>query len=159
MVDSFPSISKSVFYEQKTETRKSFVKTGVNYSGAEISFELERGEIQASVIFSNSKGEHFYIILKDNQLLTDRSRSGITRFSDKFAKKPQIMPLNGEKNFKFQIILDQSSVEILLNDGKYSMTNQVFPDKEFNKMEIKTFHSSKIYHLKIKTIKSIWENK
>ena len=90
--------------------------------------------------------------------MTDRSNSGITTFSDKFSDKPQAMPLSPEKSYSFRIIIDKSSFEILLNDGKYSMTNQVFPNGDFNKLEIQTFNSSTIHHLKINSIESIWGN-
>lgn len=77
-------------------------------------------------------------------------------FSDKFAGKPQLMPLSLEKSYSFRIIIDKSSVEILLNEGKYSMTNQVFPNGDFNTLEIRTFNSSNIHHLKINSIETKW---
>lgn len=67
------------------------------------------------------------------------------------------MPLQNEKIYSFQIILDKSSVEILLNNGMFSMTNLLFPDENYSILSIKAKKGEIIKNLKIKTVKRIWK--
>lgn len=87
--------------------------------------------------------------------MIDRSKSGNTGFSDKFACEPPSMTLQ-EKIYQFQIILDKSSVEILLNNGRHSMTNQLFPENNYTNISISGVGNTAIKNLKTDEVRSSW---
>ena len=134
-----------------------FEKMNLDLSQTEITFGVEH-PTNVIVSFSNSKGEVFSITLTDNQLVTDRRNAGKKDFSDAFASKVQIMPIK-DKITSFQLILDKTSVEILLNQGKYSMTNLFFPTETYSNLYIITKDNTPITNLKINSIERIWDTK
>ncbi len=155
MIAPFQSLAKPILEQEKVAT--PFEKMNLDLSQAEITFGVEH-PTNVIVSFSNSKGEVFSITLTDNQLVTDRRNSGKKDFSDAFASKVQIMPIK-DKITSFQLILDKASVEILLNQGKYSMTNLFFPTETYSNLNIITKDNTPITDLKIKSIERIWDTK
>ena len=99
----------------------------------------------------------FKIQLKKNEIITDRSQSGKIDFSETFANTKQVMPLSGEKINSVQLILDKSSVEILLNNGRFSMTNLFFPNEDYTILSIKSTPKKKLKNLNISSVSSIWK--
>jgi fructan beta-fructosidase len=154
IVEQFNSISQNEF--EAKEVKTPFVKNNLDLSQAEISFTITESQ-NIEIIFSNKKNESYFIKLKDNQLITDRMKSGKIDFSESFAKKVQSMPLRKEKIHSFQLILDKSSVEILLNNGMFSMTNLFFPNENYTNLSIKYGENEIIKNLKINSIKRIWD--
>ncbi len=154
IVDQFKTIRKTEFEAKKVNT--PFVKNHFDLSQTEISFNLDKTQ-DVEIEFSNNKAEVYTIKLQDNQLITDRSKSGIIDFSEVFAKNIQTMPLLNEKIYSFQLILDKSSVEILLNNGLFSMTNLFFPNENYSNLSIKTKNNEAIKNLKINSIKRVWD--
>ena len=73
-----------------------------------------------------------------------------------FALKAQVMPLK-DKITSLQLIIDKSSVEILLNNGKYSMTNLMFPTEDYTNLNIITKDNTSITNLKLNTIARVWD--
>jgi fructan beta-fructosidase len=67
------------------------------------------------------------------------------------------MPLSNEKIHSFQLILDKLSVEILLNNGLFSMTNLFFPNEKYTILSIRYENNETIKNLKINSIKSVWD--
>lgn len=138
------------------ESPLPFVKQPVDLSQAEISFTTDANAQDLQIIFSNTKGEWFSISQKNNELHINRSHSGITDFSDQFAARDQLMPLGNEKLVSVQLILDRSSVEILLNHGEFSMTSLFFPHEPYNKLSILSADAKKIHDLNIHSINRVW---
>ena len=66
------------------------------------------------------------------------------------------MPLK-DKITSLQLIIDKSSVEILLNNGKYSMTNLMFPTEDYTNLNIITKDNTSITNLKLNTIARVWD--
>jgi len=155
-VGSFDSLTSKIFEEKTVKT--PFHKNDINLSQTEIKFRLNDNTQNIVIEFSNKINEVFKIQLKDNQLLMDRTKSGKVDFSEKFADKIQIMPLE-DKIRNFNIVLDHSSVEVLLNNGKYSMTNQFFPNEDYSILNIDTKNSEPVSDLKMKSVSSIWKKK
>ena len=122
-------------------------------SQAEISFNFEGNQLL--ITLSNNKGEYLTIELNDNTFTIDRTKSGITDFSEKFAESAQTMPVE-EQVTDFRIILDRASVEILLNKGKYSMTNIFFPNEAFSNLKLESNNDSKITNMTINHVKKTW---
>ena len=65
--------------------------------------------------------------------------------------------LAGEKINSVQLILDKSSVEILLNNGRFSMTNLFFPNEDYTILSIKSTPKKKLKNLNISSVSSIWK--
>lgn len=84
----------------------------------------------------NPLQERVLLTISGNQLIVDRSHSGQVDFSPSFAKTSQSM-----KTIKpikeVQLIVDQSSIEIVINQGAEWMTCQVFPNQPWNEFVIK----------------------
>lgn len=153
IVKEFSSLTKPNF--EKDKVTMPFTKNNLDLSQAEVVFTT--GEANDIIIsLSNSKGEVFNIIVSDNTLITDRSNSGKKDFSDAFASRPQVMPLGNEQIRSIQLILDKSSIEILLNNGKYSMTNLFFPTEDYSILSIITKDNIPIDNLKINAIERVW---
>ena len=153
MITSYDSLLKPLFQQEKVVS--PFEKTNIDLSQTEVSFGVEK-PTDIIVSFSNSKGEVFSITIFNNQLITDRRSSGNVAFSDIFALKAQVMPLK-DKITSLQLIIDKSSVEILLNNGKYSMTNLMFPTEDYTNLNIITKENTSITNLKINTIARVWD--
>jgi fructan beta-fructosidase len=150
------SNKKGGFYKNKVRAtkEKDFVADSLDLSQAEIYISMVPDK-ECTVELSNAKGEVFAIHLKEGKIITDRSKSGLTDFSDKFALPTQVMPTS--ITHQFYIFVDKSSVEILLDGGKFSMTNQVFPTEKYTTLKIKTPYSCNIYNIRINSLKSIWK--
>ena len=153
MITSYDSLLKPLFQQEKVVL--PFEKTNIDLSQTEVSFGVEK-PTDIIVSFSNSKGEVFSITIFNNQLITDRRSSGNVAFSDIFALKAQVMPLK-DKITSLHLIIDKSSVEILLNNGKYSMTNLMFPTEDYTNLNIITKDNTPITNLKLNTIARVWD--
>ena|SRR6218665_2602008 len=152
IIPQFLNLLTPVF-EQK-EVKAPYKKENLDLSQAEVSFETP--DITDAIIsLSNTKGEVFTITLSGGMLVTDRSNSGKKEFSEKFAEKPQVMPI-GEKVSDMRLILDKSSIEILVNNGRYSMTNLFFPNENYSILNIITKDNKPLQNLKISSVKSVW---
>nr|WP_321410440.1 glycoside hydrolase family 32 protein [uncultured Carboxylicivirga sp.] len=126
--------------------------SNIDLSQALISF---RSISELLKIKIGNSSEHIIIEINDDSVVIDRSNSGVVDFSDRFATKVQSMPIS-EAITECKIILDRSSIELLLNDGKYSMTNIFFPNEKYSELSITGEKDSKITHLKIDHIARIW---
>ncbi|MBK8944797.1 MAG: glycoside hydrolase family 32 protein [Ignavibacteriae bacterium] len=151
IVEQFSSITNNISFEENIKL--PFIQENIDLSQIEISFKNNSQNLVIEL--SNNLNEFVKIELSKNQLIIDRSKSGKIDFNENFANKIQTMPLNDEINL-FQIILDKSSVEILLNNGKYSMTNLFFPNEEFSKLKIYSENSEQINNFRINKINRVW---
>ena len=129
-------------------------ETNLDLSQAEIKFKFKAENLKITV--SNSKGEKLKLTLKDSLFLIDRSKSGITDFSDQFAADVQRMPVKELIN-DAQLIFDRASVEILLNGGKYSMTTIFFPNEPFSKFTIESSEKTVLTDFSINKVNRSWK--
>ena len=154
IVKTFASITTPIFNKKAAQLP---LNKEVNLSQTEIAFDLDKNTTNLSITFSNKKGDIFSIELKDGKVFTNRLKSGKIDFSETFTNKIQSMDLAGKKATSFQLIVDKSSVEILVNKGEFSMTNLFFPNEEYSILAIKSNQkTTKLKNLKINAIKSIW---
>jgi fructan beta-fructosidase len=75
--------------------------------------------------------------LTKNEFSFDRTKSGITDFNANFAAKT-IAPITTKPTHKLRILVDKCSVETFLDEGEMAMTNLVFPNIPYSKMELFT---------------------
>lgn len=109
-----------------------------------------------SLKLSNSKNEFCEITIDSRKLIFKRSNSGIDNFANEFAGNFE-SPVFGNKNpIKLDIYVDQSSIEIFVNDGSVSQTNLVFPSSLYNSLTVESSSFNYVY-TKFRTLNSIWE--
>ena len=91
----------------------------------------------ATIELSNGKGER--VVMRydaaENSFSVDRMKSGQTDFSDVFASVTTA-PTHGKVS-RVLIFIDKSSVEVFDGDGKFALTNLVFPTKPYDKLSVK----------------------
>lgn len=83
----------------------------------------------------NDKGEKvsMYYDLNRKQFVMDRSESGTVDFSKDFPAVT-VAPANVDKELTLHLFVDRSSIEAFGEDGKFVMTNLVFPSQPYVKM-------------------------
>ena len=95
-----------------------------------------------------------------NQILTvDRTLSGKVDFQEDFGAKKHVAPLKGLKKgpHQFKILMDWSSMELFMDQGMLSITEQLFPTSPYNTLIINNEDGSEpIIIQSIKEMKSIW---
>ncbi|WP_421801846.1 glycoside hydrolase family 32 protein [Flagellimonas sp.] len=95
-----------------------------------------------------------------NQILTvDRTLSGKVDFQEDFGAKKHVAPLKGLKKgpHQFEILMDWSSMELFMDQGMLSITEQLFPTSPYNTLIINNEDGSEpIIIQSIKEMKSIW---
>lgn len=107
---------------------------------------------------SNKVGE--YVTLRynnsDHTFSFDRRKSGIVDFSQDFPAVTVAPTFDNGKRVSLRIFIDKSSMEIFGNNGKFVMTNLVFPTKPYTTLSVNTNGgNAKIENLKIYSIKEL----
>ena len=83
----------------------------------------------------NDKGEKvsMYYDVPRKQFVMDRSQSGKVDFSSDFPAVT-VAPVTAEKEMTLRLFVDRSSIEAFGEEGKFAMTNLVFPSVPYHKM-------------------------
>lgn len=151
MVEEFDKITSN--NENYTQVGLPIKLDNKDLSQAELSFKCNDG--LQEVVIGNTIGEWIAIEIQDSQVIFDRRKSGLTEFSERFAPSRQIMPIDAHIN-DFKIVLDRTSIEIFLNEGKYSMTNLFYPNENYSTLQISGNQDAIIQDLSIKNVKRVW---
>lgn len=110
-------------------------------------FEEKQGAYEVEILIQNAgaskiafcllndKGEKvsMYYDLNRKQFVMDRSESGTVDFSKDF-RAVTVAPANVDKELTLRLFVDRSSIEAFGEDGKFVMTNLVFPSQPYVKM-------------------------
>ena len=110
-------------------------------------FEEKQGAYEVEIVIQNAgaskiafcllndKGEKvsMYYDLNRKQFVMDRSESGKVDFSTDFPAVT-VAPVNVDKELTLRLFVDRSSIEAFGEDGKFVMTNLVFPSQPYVKM-------------------------
>ena len=110
-------------------------------------FEEKQGAYEVEIVIQNAgaskiafcllndKGEKvsMYYDLNRKQFVMDRSESGTVDFSKDFPAIT-VAPVNVDKELTLRLFVDRSSIEAFGEDGKFVMTNLVFPSQPYVKM-------------------------
>lgn len=123
---------------------------------AEITVEFEPSTAKTfGIELSNDKGEKVVMTydLAKLSFATDRTQSGKTDFSESFAAVTSA-PLEKQDSYQLRLFLDHSSVEAFDGNGRFAMTNLVFPTEPYQHIRVfstdgKTkVNSMNVYNLK-----------
>ena len=64
----------------------------------------------------------------------DRTKSGEVSFSKDFPAVT-VAPVEGGNEMKLRLFVDKSSIEAFGNDGRFAMTNLVFPSEPYTHID------------------------
>ena len=125
-----------------------------------ISFITSAGDF--NIKLQNAQGELVELKMDkaNNAFLLDRMNSGKVHFQSEFGNKKHFMPINDLEDgpVEVSILVDWSSIEVFLNKGLYTMTQQIFPTTPYNQLVIE--NKSKefaIENLVVEKMESIWD--
>lgn len=160
-VEEFQTLLTNEFSKKTLQINKS-KKTNIEYASlnqSQITFAAKKANLK--LVFYNDDNDSLIVnYSKDrNTFSINRMHSGIVNLGENFASKIHTTVL---KNFntdqiKYQIILDQSSIEVFLNDGLYSFTEQIFPKKPYTHLNIETDQNLDLSNFKIDVVHAIWK--
>ena len=63
----------------------------------------------------------------------DRTKSGDVSFSKEFPAVT-LAPVEGNDEMKLRLFIDKSSIEAFGDEGRFAMTNLVFPSEPYNRI-------------------------
>ena len=108
----------------------------LNTSVLELNMDLKaKGDYQ--IVLSNEKGEQlcFGIDTLKSEYYIDRSKSGLTAFSETFADAPsKALANNVVGHINLQAVIDHGSIELFWNNGHIAMTELFFNTSPFTKL-------------------------
>lgn len=129
-----------------------------NFNQSEIKFNAASKNLK--LIFSNEVNDSLVLNYDAAQktFSIDRRHSGIVNFQEDFGKEihKTATPYIITETVNYQIILDWSSIEIFMNGGIYSFTEQIFPNKPYTKLSIQSDEKQELKNLTVHSIKGIW---
>lgn len=138
---------------------REFALPSSNTGVCEILLDLDCKKADSvDVKIANKAGE--YVTLRyrnsDHTLSFDRRESGIVDFSQDFPAVTVAPTFDSGKKVSLRIFIDKSSMEVFGNNGKFVMTNLVFPTKPYTTLSVNgNGGSAKIENLKIYSIKEL----
>lgn len=111
----------------------------------EIDLDLDcRNARYVDVVLSNEAGE--FVTMTYNvprqMFAMHRQNSGITDFSDHFPVTTKAPTLNPSKRYSLRLFVDRCSVEAFDGEGRFTMTNLVFPTMPYTHVTIKAREGS-----------------
>lgn len=120
----------------------------------EMTIKNRNAEVIGFQLF-NSKGEEvdIYYNLVEKKFAMDRSKSGVVSFSSDFPVLT-LAPIEGNSEMTLRLFVDKSSIEVFGDDGRFAMTNLVFPSEPYNRISFYAkggsyaVSSFKVYKLK-----------
>ena len=93
---------------------------------------------------------------KNHTISFDRRNSGIVDFSQDFPAVTVAPSFENSNKVSLRIFIDKSSMEVFGNNGKFAMTNLVFPTKPYSTLSIAADGGkAKVENLKIYSIKEL----
>lgn len=89
---------------------------------------------------SNPLGDKVTMVynVKAHTVSLDRSHSGIVDFSNDFPATTVAPTFSRDKRLKLRIFIDRSSIEMFEADGRFVMTNLVFPREPYTTLSLKS---------------------
>lgn len=118
---------------------KTFSLPAANDGICEISLDIDaRKSDKVGLIFSNAGGEKVVMTYDADArtLSMDRRESGVTDFSQDFPAVTVAPTREDDGKVSLRIFVDRSSIEAFGNDGRFVMTNLVFPTAPYSTLTI-----------------------
>ncbi len=137
-------IINELYVQKEVELTFDLSKT----NATDIGFTLSNTRGELVEITYNKTSETFYI---------DRTKSGKVNFSEKFAQRYSA-PYKASKILKINALIDASSIEVFVDEGKLTMTETFFPNEDFkNLLFFAKNGKTKVKKATIYQLKRIWK--
>ncbi len=104
------------------------------------------------MILSNKAGNKVVLTYSavERKMYFDRTQSGIVDFSESFPVVTASPTFEDNGKITLRLFIDRSSIELFGNDGRFVMTNLVFPEKPYSSLALSSFGGkAKVKNLKI----------
>lgn len=159
-VSQLSTITSEENTEETISLESPFQLSDDNFNASEISFQTNLSK-ELQITFSNEGDEKvvFQMDPAKSELRFDRTQSGLTNFDAKFA--PSIQKQNylvKDESVEVRVILDASSIEIFVGNGRYVFTNQIFPEAPYTHLTISGASNAVLQDFKMNKLTSIWKN-
>ncbi|MEM7185518.1 MAG: glycoside hydrolase family 32 protein [Bacteroidota bacterium] len=158
-IDALSSISSEVGTHDITSTNTNFILYRDDLHNSDITFEAKLSE-KLDIHLGNDNDEWVQLAWdpESKVMQFDRTRSGQTDFKDNFASPVQKQSYDPQqRDVEVRLLIDQSSIEVFIDKGRYVFTNQVFPEQPYNFMDVETAPNVIIKRFKHHTLTSIWK--
>lgn len=73
--------------------------------------------------------------MKENKFSMDRRKSGNVSFNENFPMLTWTAIESGKNELKLRLFVDKSSIEAFGDNGRFAMTNQVFPSEPYSHID------------------------
>ena len=139
--------------ETETIAFNTFSQSEIRFKTASRDFDL---------VFKNSLGENFSLEMDSEKgvFTLDRAQSGKIDFQEDFGGSVQKMPISNLPNgeVEVRILIDASSVEVFVNKGQYVMTAQLFPNEDYNELDVANPSNTSLEFadFRVSSVKRIW---
>lgn len=127
----------------------------INLKSDMLEIELDAASADFQLTFSNKNNEKVILKKTGDQIVFDRSQSGIIAFNDDFPKLHNNTPEMGMDIKKIKVFIDRSSMEFFFNDGEWAITELVFPKSSYTLLETQGIQEKVTIH----QLRSVWINK
>jgi sucrose-6-phosphate hydrolase SacC (GH32 family) len=119
---------------------------------------IENAADSILIILENNLKEQLVIGYtgKQKQIFVNRTKAGRSDFSGKFAGISSSAYEAGD-TLKFRILMDASSSELFVDNGKLVMTNLVFPTESYTKLKVFSTNEVTLENSVFYSLKSIWQ--
>lgn len=150
------SLTVNVRKTSVSKSPKKYSLPSVNKGICEISLNIDpKKSKEVSLTLSNPRGEQVIMSyeVESGTLSFNREKSGHVDFSKDFPVETKAPVFGKTKNLSLRIFIDTSSIEIFGNNGRFAMTNLVFPNEPYSTLSISSADGSaeisdfKIYSL------------
>ena len=122
------------FKVERTYNLGDMFKTPCDAYEIELNIKNHGAEVIGFQLF-NEKGEEIdcYYNLIEKTFSVDRTKSGITNFSKSFPAVTSA-PIVVGSTYKLRLLVDRASIEAFDGDGKFAMTNLIFPTEPYKRL-------------------------
>ncbi|MGL4992805.1 MAG: GH32 C-terminal domain-containing protein [Bacteroidales bacterium] len=139
------------------DNKQSYTLPITNDGVCEIVLEADAKKSKEFIIeLSNNEADKVLMTYNSQSrtLSFDRTQSGIVDFSESFPAVTVTPTYENNGRISLRIFIDRSSIELFEKDGRFVMTNLVFPNKPYSTLSISTVGgNAKLNDLKIYSIK------
>ncbi|MCP5537954.1 MAG: glycoside hydrolase family 32 protein [Akkermansiaceae bacterium] len=93
-----------------------------------------------------------------SRVFLDRRNSGRVDFNPRFPVIDEAPVIPGLRDIKFHVFVDQSSIEVFVNDGEIVLTSLIFPEPGHRDVRYFTRGGSRLSSARAWQLKSIWDD-